>query len=380
LKIFGVYMITLSQLYSIVVLLTPVITCFAIVLILGIDCWHSSQNEWQVKSKALLYFTCALVNWSSLLFYFFYPSIFVYINWFVFLTFMLVQVYCYGFLFKITRIDSNEHFSKYHYLLPLFFSLILLGVSLITPFEGQLQIIKARGVCTNEAYRLFFLVSNSKILIRCGFGAVYVVLAFYRLHRYRKFIVNYSGNEEKTRLGWLIVYLYLALGLTPLPILALLYGDRSFVISSSIMGGYNFVFIFQSVYLCYFILKNKYLVLPDEEPVAIAVDEDSNALKKNLLDRESFEQYMLEKKPYLNSDLKITDLIEDLGVNRTYISTFINTEYQMNFCSYINRCRLDEYIQLKKDVAYKGRSLKELAELAGFGSYKSLLRIQDKEV
>lgn len=372
-------MISFSQLYSLVTLLAPVFTCFAILLILSLDAWKSARGEWLIKSKAIMYFACSLVNWTSLLFYFFYPTVFVYLNWFVYLTFMLVQVYCYGFLSKITRIDSNEQFSKYHYLLPLLISLTLLAVSLVTPFEEQLQIIKAQGRYPQKADRLFYLISNSKIVVRSCFNAVYVVLAFYRLYRYRKFIGDYSGNEEKNRLGWLMVYLYLAVGLTPLPIVALLCGSRSFIISSSLMTGYNLVFIFQSVYLCYFILKGKYLIMP-EEAVSMTDEAENNVLKKSLLSRESFDQYMLSAKPYLNSDLKITDLVEALGINRTYISAFINAEYQMNFSRYINRCRLDEYSHLKENPAHKERNQKELAEMAGFSSYKSLQRFRGKDV
>jgi AraC-like DNA-binding protein len=78
--------------------------------------------------------------------------------------------------------------------------------------------------------------------------------------------------------------------------------------------------------------------------------------------------------------LKITDLVEALGINRSYISAFINAEYQMNFSSYINSCRLDEYNHLKENPAYKERNQKELAEMAGFSSYKSLQRFRGKDV
>jgi YesN/AraC family two-component response regulator len=63
-------------------------------------------------------------------------------------------------------------------------------------------------------------------------------------------------------------------------------------------------------------------------------------LKKNKLTRKQFEKYMQNARPYLKSDLKITDLVSDLQINRTYISSFINSEYGMNFSNYINTLRL----------------------------------------
>jgi len=51
-------------------------------------------------------------------------------------------------------------------------------------------------------------------------------------------------------------------------------------------------------------------------------------LKKNVLSRELFDNFMKNEKPYLNPD-----------VNRTYISNFVNSEYGINFSCYINSYR-----------------------------------------
>lgn len=377
----GFFMVSLHQLYSMGVLFAPIFTCFAILLILSIDSWKCSRDEWRVKSKVFMYFVCSFLNWGSLVFYFFYPPVFVYLNWFIFLTFLLVQVYFYAFIFKLTRVNFNERFSYYHYLLPALFSLALLLVSLATPFEGQLQVVMAQGACTNPAYRLFFMVSNSKILVRIGFSMVYVIMAFYRLHRYRKFITDYSANDEKTGLTWLTIYLLWSVGLTSLLIIGFFFGNRAFIITSPMMVVYNALFIFQYGYLSYYILKGQYIPLSEEkeydEPLIDPVETET-VLKKNLLTRERFDEYIQTKKPYLNCDLKITDLVDDLGVNRSYISAFINTEYQMNFNYFINQCRLNEYKRIKEDPAHSKTGRKELSEMAGFSSYKSLNRFSTK--
>jgi AraC-like DNA-binding protein len=47
-------------------------------------------------------------------------------------------------------------------------------------------------------------------------------------------------------------------------------------------------------------------------------------------------------KIYLNSKLTIRDVAQIAGTNRTYVSNFINTRFNQNFCSFVNQYRLEE--------------------------------------
>jgi len=79
-----------------------------------------------------------------------------------------------------------------------------------------------------------------------------------------------------------------------------------------------------------------------------------------------------EKKIYLNSQLNILDVVDAVGTNRTYISTIINQQYNQNFCSFVNKYRIEE---LHKVYAENPNSTNEmLAEYCGFGSVNSLKR------
>jgi AraC-like DNA-binding protein len=78
------------------------------------------------------------------------------------------------------------------------------------------------------------------------------------------------------------------------------------------------------------------------------------------------------EKIYTNPDLSIQDLAAEIGTNRSYISSTINTFYNRNFCSYINHYRFQELADtLLKDNDY---SHKELATKCGFGSIDSMKR------
>lgn len=99
----------------------------------------------------------------------------------------------------------------------------------------------------------------------------------------------------------------------------------------------------------------------------------------NQYDINNLEEYMREKKPYLNPHLKITDMITDLKTNRTTLSVLINRTYGMNFNRYINRWRLEELERLKYDPVCSECCEMELIALAGFSDYRGYMRVKRRE-
>lgn len=69
-------------------------------------------------------------------------------------------------------------------------------------------------------------------------------------------------------------------------------------------------------------------------------------------------------KGYLKSGVTINDLCKELGINRTYLSHYINETFSCNFNCWINRLRIEEAQGIMKHSP--GTSLSEVAELVGF--------------
>ena len=372
-------MISLENLYALFIILAPAITSFAALLILTLDTMRGGSGEWRLRSRVFLYFTSTLVSWISLLLYFHLPELFVRINWLSYLAFMLIQVYFYGFIFKVTRIDAAERFSWWHYLLPSLISLGLLVLQLVTPEAEQLRVVMGRGEYGGSE-RLFYFYSNSKMAVRLAFTVVYTMLAFGRLARYRRFVAAHASGHPNL-LRWVLGFLILSVLLFVIPSLTLIY-SRNTVLNSVVMGFHVVVLLVQYCYLCYYVLTGHYVTIVEDEPSMLgprtAEADSSTPLKKNQLSRERFEAYMQAERPFLNPNLKIVDLVEALGVNRTYISSFVNSEYGVNFNAYINQLRMQEYQRLLDDSANDGKSKIELSEMAGFSSYRSFQRVAEK--
>ena len=67
----------------------------------------------------------------------------------------------------------------------------------------------------------------------------------------------------------------------------------------------------------------------------------------------------------------MTDLVEDLDVNRTVLSAFINRTYGMNFNRYLNRFRLRELDRLRSHPANQGKSVSSLIGQVGFKDFRT---------
>lgn len=90
-----------------------------------------------------------------------------------------------------------------------------------------------------------------------------------------------------------------------------------------------------------------------------------NILKKMLL---LFEKHKI----YLDHSLTIQNVAQTVGTNRTYISNVINQQFNLNFCSFVNRYRLSEAENLLRLNPFINNQ--ELAQNCGFGSIDSMKR------
>lgn len=99
-------------------------------------------------------------------------------------------------------------------------------------------------------------------------------------------------------------------------------------------------------------------------------------------DRDIFNELKIElvplfeqKKMYLRSDLKITDIATMLHTNRTYISRFINTEYGCTFSFYVNKYRITAAKELLLLENLSQYSLEYIAEKVGFSNLHTFIRV-----
>lgn len=97
---------------------------------------------------------------------------------------------------------------------------------------------------------------------------------------------------------------------------------------------------------------------------------DSDLSINSLVDK--IDNYILKEKAFLNPELKIWDIVRNTGINRSYISQIINTEYKLNFNHYINKLRVEKACRMLK--ADKSTTIDSIAFECGFNSMSTFNR------
>jgi len=82
-------------------------------------------------------------------------------------------------------------------------------------------------------------------------------------------------------------------------------------------------------------------------------------------------KYMIDKKPYLDSELTLSQLAKDLNMSRSQLSHVINDGIGDNFYNFINKYRVEQVKKFMTDPAVKNYSLLGIALEAGFKSKSS---------
>ncbi|MCJ8295408.1 MAG: AraC family transcriptional regulator [Colwellia sp.] len=85
--------------------------------------------------------------------------------------------------------------------------------------------------------------------------------------------------------------------------------------------------------------------------------------------------HMEKQRPYLNNQLKIDDLAQQVSISAKLLSNLINREFKVNFFEYINSYRLKEVSAYLNNPEMDDQSIIELAFLAGYNSKSSFNRL-----
>jgi ligand-binding sensor domain-containing protein/AraC-like DNA-binding protein len=80
----------------------------------------------------------------------------------------------------------------------------------------------------------------------------------------------------------------------------------------------------------------------------------------------SLEAYLKEKKPYLDSNLKMSEIAAAIGCSANKLSQVFSLYLNQNYYDYINNYRLEEFKQMVKNPEYSKYTIAALSEQCGF--------------
>ena len=202
--------------------------------------------------------------------------------------------------------------------------------------------------------------------------AVWVGLLFHHVREYHRYCEQNFSSLEETDEHWVITYL----------IMVFVMGcSYAFLTFSDVPNR-----LFTQQWLMFFILfySNDQVIFRSTawiERVRVENEDtkDDDAAKPSIYaeSRRALEQWMETDKPYLNPDFRLTDLMQVLPMNRTYLSQFINAEYDCTFYQFVTNYRVEEAKRLMSENPQL--KMQDVADRCGFSSATVFGRIFARE-
>ena len=254
----------------------------------------------------------------------------------------------------IRLLTSEQQFSlRFHarYLLLPFavFFLYLAGHILMTPqqhseFLLQTSIFYKNGDVLQQYMSWVYAAAR---MVFIGQVFYYLFANFRLIIRNNERLQDYYSNTEGKRLQW-VQFFNFSLALTSIAsIAAAITGREAFAAGEYSLAGPSL--IFSSMLFFIGLLGNTqnkvHTPLMEEKEEATDIPGKTTPLEipESKLKQE-LDGLFNRKEIFKDPDLKIWDLSKMLGTNRTYISRFINQEYNRNFYNHVNHYRV-EYIK-----------------------------------
>lgn len=180
---------------------------------------------------------------------------------------------------------------------------------------------------------------------------------------WRKYVKARKNNELKLRNDYWIYHLNLLLLMGVLTIIGLLWlvfsliGWEKFSIIEFLLVFLLFVFSFLR-----FLNSNSHLMM------TVKSREDAFPNYNDQEELKRLREVMDVKQLYINPDLSLIGLSEELGLPSRYLSYLINRYHQIGYKEFLNQYRIDAFIAKAKSDDIKNKTLLGLAMESGFNS------------
>ncbi|MDC7249448.1 MAG: AraC family transcriptional regulator [Sphaerochaetaceae bacterium] len=231
---------------------------------------------------------------------------------------------------------------------------------------------------------LFFIILSPLSIL------IYGIIILQKIINYNKFIdTQFSSHETEITLSWLkalaIGYIIL-FGLSfstlfllrpnfiPIP------KEITAILSAQLITNIPLVFFILTFVINY---PNQQIIKFDEQvPKEIdkTIKDKHKCSDKALLEQVNvLKNHMKEKKLYLDCDLTLDKLSQEINISRHKISYVITEGMNSNFYTFINEYRIKEFINLVKEGKNKDMSILGLAFECGFKGSSSFYNAMKKE-
>lgn len=214
---------------------------------------------------------------------------------------------------------------------------------------------------------------------------LYIILSFQAIFKYKHLLLENYSNANMFSYHWMLRLISIY------TIIAILGGVRSLFmfLDLDFLSAYALLLFAQMLilgFICWMVLKalhspelftgissDMQLVKNYKEPhfkdhgTMAAEKENSKHIQKLA----ALDQYMLEKRPFLDASLTLYDLADQLGIKKQDLSLLINKDLNQHFFDFINGYRIRLAMDLLTDPSKKNFTVLEILYEVGFNSKSS---------
>ncbi len=318
--------------------------------------------------------------------YFYIASVLYYLLLPIFLS---INPFYYLYLKSLTKETFRFGIKELCHFIPAFlvlFCLILFFMPL--SYEEKIKII-TEGVPLKNNQNLFIKINvfiKSFALVFYYIQLItYLIMMSVILKKHSKKIKDFYSNTEKVSLNWLKIFITIFIINSILEVsIAFFYYSPLY---KHLELTYYVLMIFGNSIFGFFGIKQGDLYTVkmsgieknNSSPAITVLAEESSThtskyLKsklddttKSTIEKEILE-LMTEKQLFLNPDLRIDDIANELNTNKAYVSQVINENFNKTFFQLVNEYRINEAKRLIKSPEYAHFSLDGIATQCGFNS------------
>ena len=216
-----------------------------------------------------------------------------------------------------------------------------------------------------------------ELLIFASF-TIYSIIVYVLLTRHRIAIrQEFSYSSSKITLTWLLFvsitvyasYLltFLSAGIQML-VIRLPFDPKIFSFTGLTLFSFAFSFYGHRQGQIFSPKIDKHTLLPEEPGVAAKYAKSSLQPDELRSMIDAMDRLMEKKKLYLNPELSLAEVADDLGIPRHHLTQAINTELGRNFYAYINELRVKKFMEMVADRRYHDYTFLAIAFDCGFNS------------
>lgn len=265
--------------------------------------------------------------------------------------------------------SKDSKFNKFDllHLLP-----FIANVIYLVPFYFQNKDLKIQYISDQMLNKSnFLLMSNQIFLVIMVIQILFYIIIISKIIRnHQKNIKDTFSSIDKINLSWINHFITFFLILSAVIIFLLIF--------SKFFSHYNYMYRMIPVVVVISLYSIGYRGIVQPQIFGQSIDEKDKEPKKyeksTLTEEESTKYYnqlnlfMKNNKPFLDQELTLTDLSEQVEIPFRYLSQVINEKTGQNFYYFINQYRLDEVKRYLSDPTRKNQSILEIAFEAGFNS------------